>query len=130
MDADKPVRIDKFLWAVRLYKTRTLASDACKTGRVLVNGHTIKPSREIEGGEILSVRKPPVTYTFRIMGLTGNRLPAREVVSHIENLTPESEMMKLDMNKYKSTGYREKGTGRPTKKERRVIDRWIDSFDN
>ena len=124
----KSVRIDKFLWAVRIYKTRSLAANACKMRRVLVNDNPVKPSRMIEYGESFTVKKPPVTNTYRITGLTGNRVSAKLVSNYLEDLTPEEEKMKLDLRKSGPVNFRKKGTGRPTKKERRVIDRWKDDF--
>jgi ribosome-associated heat shock protein Hsp15 len=123
-----PVRIDKYLWAVRLYKTRSLATDACRMGRILINDSPVKPSRSIAGNEILIVRKPPVTYTYRVINPIENRVSPKLVINHIEDLTPDSEKVKLEIRKSSSPSFRKKGTGRPTKKERRVIDRWQDGF--
>ncbi|HOX75470.1 MAG TPA: RNA-binding S4 domain-containing protein [Bacteroidales bacterium] len=128
MSGNEPVRIDKFLWAVRLFKTRTLAASACKMGRILINNNSTKPSAKLDGDEILTVRKPPVTYTFRIKGLTGNRVGAKLVPDFLEDITPEEEKIKLDINHSAPVAYRKKGSGRPTKKERRIIDRWKDVF--
>jgi ribosome-associated heat shock protein Hsp15 len=124
----KSVRIDKYLWAVRIYKTRSLATSACKMGRILINDNPVKPSRMITEGESLTVRKPPVTYIYRITGLTENRISAKIVSNYLEDLTPEEEKKKLDVRKAGPVSFREKGTGRPTKKERRIIDRWKDDF--
>lgn len=124
----KSVRIDKFLWAVRIYKTRGLAANACKMGRILINDNPVKPSRMTESGESITIRKPPVTYTYRITGLTGNRVSAKLVSNYLVDLTPEEEKMKLDVRKAGPVSFRKKGTGRPTKKERRIIDRWKDDF--
>ncbi|MCU0455043.1 MAG: S4 domain-containing protein [Bacteroidales bacterium] len=122
------VRIDKFLWAVRLFKTRSIASDECRMGRILVNNMPTKPSRMIEGGEMLTVKKPPVNYTYRIKLPVENRVSAKLVPGFLEDLTPESEKQKIEISRSVTTGYRRKGTGRPTKKERRSIDRWQDGF--
>lgn len=122
------VRIDKFLWAVRLFKTRSIASDECRMGRILLNNMPAKPSRVIEGGEVLTVKKPPVNYTYRIKCPVENRVSAKLVPGFLEDLTPESEKQKLEISRSVVTGYRRKGTGRPTKKERRSIDRWQDGF--
>jgi len=124
------VRIDKYLWAVRIFKTRSLASDACRIGRILINETQVKPSRMLEGNEIIIIKKPPVTYTLRARKLTENRLSAKLTPDYIEDLTPESEKIKLEINKSASTGFRKKGLGRPTKKERRKIDGWNDSSGN
>lgn len=128
MSGNEPVRIDKFLWAVRLFRTRTLAANACKIGRILINNNNIKPSAKLDGDEILTVRKPPVTYTYRIKNLTGNRIGAKLVSNYLEDITPEEEKLKLDLSQPAPVSHRKKGTGRPTKKERRIIDRWKDVF--
>lgn len=123
------VRIDKYLYAVRLYKTRSFASDACRLGRVLVNNTPLKPSRDIMAGQILTIKKAPVTYTYKVIDLTENRVGAKLVPNFLEDLTPESEKEKLVT--MKETGfsvYRPRGLGRPTKKERRDIDRFTDEF--
>jgi ribosome-associated heat shock protein Hsp15 len=128
MTESSQVRIDKFLWAVRLYKTRSIATDECRMGRILLNNTPVKPSRIIEGGEVLTVKKPPVNYTYRIKYPVGNRVSAKLVMDFLEDLTPESEKQKLEISRFAATGFRRKGTGRPTKKERRSIDRWQDGF--
>lgn len=116
------VRIDKYLWAVRIFKTRSLASDACNKGYVLINGIQTKPSKEIKGKESITVRKPPVIYTYEIKALIKNRQPAKLVADYIEDTTSIEELDKL---KISETFFfkRDKGTGRPTKKERRIIDK-------
>lgn len=126
----KDVRIDKFLWAMRLYKTRGLATDACRMGRILVNGTTVKPSREIRVNDMLAVRKPPVTYVYRVISTIENRQPAKLVSGFIEDLTPDSEKAKIEIRDSLPVGHRRKGTGRPTKKERRVIDKWQDDINS
>ena len=117
------IRIDKFLWAVRVFKTRTVAAEECHKGRVLIGGIEVKPSRSIHVGDVVLVRKPPVIYSYRIKALTERRLPAREVELYLENLTPDEEISKLDMVKLSNLMNRDKGTGRPTKRDRRDIDR-------
>jgi ribosome-associated heat shock protein Hsp15 len=124
----KPVRIDKFLWAVRLFKTRTLAAEACIMGRILINDLPVKPSKIIEGNETLSVKKPPVIFTYKIIASPGNRVSAKLVTEYLTDTTPENEKAKLNINHPVLPGYRKRGTGRPTKKERRSIDRWRDGF--
>ena len=126
----KPVRIDKFLWAVRLFKTRSLATDACKMGRILVNENLVKPSRTIEGKELLTVKKPPVIFTYRVKEPVENRVSAKLVMNYLEDLTPENEKIKLDIRVSGTTGFRKRGLGRPTKKERRSIDKWKDGFNS
>jgi len=125
----KPVRIDKFLWSVRIYKTRSIATEACKKGRIIINNISVKPSRSVFKDEIITVRKLPLIYTYRIIQPVGNRVSAKLVSNYIEDLTPEEEKKKLDIRHSGMTGYREKGSGRPTKKERRSLDRLIDDFD-
>jgi ribosome-associated heat shock protein Hsp15 len=114
-------RIDKWLWAVRIFKTRTLATEACKKGRIIINGLEVKPSREIKTGEILLVRKLPVIYTLRVKALTNNRLPAQRVPEFMEDMTSIEELEKLKLNDSLFLK-RDKGTGRPTKKDRRLLD--------
>jgi ribosome-associated heat shock protein Hsp15 len=121
---NEPVRIDKFLWAVRIFKTRSLAASACRMGRVLIDNKQVKPSRIIYADEILIVRKPPVSYTFRVKEPVGNRMSAKITSGFIEDLTPEDEKHKLEIHNRSYVDYRKKGSGRPTKKERRLIDRW------
>ena len=128
MTEKEPVRIDKFLWAVRIYKTRNLASDACRMGRVLINNTPAKPSHYVKPSEILTLRKPPVIFTFKVIEPLENRVSAKLVTKHIEDLTPESEKNKIAMKSNGSFIYRKKGSGRPTKKERRIMDSWQDGF--
>lgn len=116
-------RIDKFLWSVRLYKTRSQAADACKNGRVQLNSTAVKPSRVIEAEDIITVRKMPVIYTYRCLAVPPSRVGARLVNLYLEDLTPEEELQKLDLRVNYNIGYRKRGSGRPTKRERRDIDR-------
>ncbi len=116
------VRVDKFLWAVRIFKTRSLAAEACLKGRVLINGVNTKPSKELKGEESITVRKPPIVYSYKIKELVKNRQPAKLVENFIEDLTSIEELDKLKINEtffFK----RDPGTGRPTKKDRRSIDK-------
>jgi ribosome-associated heat shock protein Hsp15 len=123
--ADKnPVRIDKFLWSVRLYKTRSLASEACRKGKILISNIQVKPSRIITANEIITVKKPPLVYTYRVIEPIENRVGAKLVEQYVADITPEEEKAKLDVKQSILTIHRDKGTGRPTKKERRVIDRF------
>ena len=117
------IRLDKFLWAVRIFKTRTLAAEECRMGRVVIDGIEAKPSRAIHVNDVLLIRKPPVIYSYRVKALTERRLPAKEVELYLENLTPGTELDKLDMVKLAGFLGRDRGTGRPTKKDRRDIDR-------
>lgn len=124
------VRIDKWIWAVRIFKTRTVASDACKKGRVSVGDVTAKPSRMVKVGDIVKVRKPPVTYWFKVLALTENRLGAKLVPEYMENITPASEMHLLDMVKISGFIDRRKGLGRPTKREGRELSRFTEQTFN
>ncbi|MDX9947424.1 MAG: RNA-binding S4 domain-containing protein [Bacteroidales bacterium] len=124
------IRIDKFLWSVRLYKTRSIASDECRKGRIVINNVQVKPSRIVEGNEIITIRKPPVTYTYRVIKPIENRVSAKLVSNFIEDLTPEQEKIKLEIRHSPFPGFRLKGLGRPTKKERRNLDRFIDDRDS
>jgi ribosome-associated heat shock protein Hsp15 len=124
MSENKAVRIDKYLWAVRLYKTRSIASEECRKGRIVIKDVPVKPSRNISKDEIIIVRKPPVTYTFRILEPIENRVSAKIAGQFIEDLTPESEKTKLEIAHSGGTVFRDRGTGRPTKKERRLIDKY------
>ncbi len=118
------VRIDKWLWAMRVFKTRTIATDACKKGRVMMAGNPVKPSRAIKAGDIIDVRKPPVTYTFRVKALTENRLGAKLVPEYLENITPQSQYDLLEMTKISGFVDRRKGLGRPTKRDSRELSRF------
>jgi len=121
MAVSEKVRIDKWLWAVRVYKTRNQASEACRKGRILIDGMEVKPSRNIKKGEMVFIRKLPVVYTIRVKELVENRLPAQRVGEFAEDLTSAEELEKLklrDMVFFK----RDKGAGRPTKKDRRILD--------
>lgn len=128
------VRIDKWLWAVRIFKTRSIASDACKLGRVTVGGQKVKSSRTVRVGEIIEVRKPPVTYSFRVLALADQRMGAKLVPGYMENVTPQAQLDLLEMNRLTGFTGRAKGLGRPTKKDRRDIDgftepEYLDEFD-
>ena len=118
----KEVRIDKWMWATRIFKTRTIAVEACKKNRVMINDVVVKPSRMIKVGDIIQVRKPPVTYSFKVLGLTQNRMGAKLVPEYLENITPPEQYEILELNKISGFVDRAKGTGRPTKKDRRHID--------
>ncbi len=122
MLTDNEVRIDKWLWAVRIFKTRNQATEACKKGKILILDQQVKPSRILKIDDIVQVKKPPVVYSFRVLGLLGKRLAAKLIHEYVENITPEEELEKL---KIRETFFivRDRGAGRPTKKERRVIDK-------
>lgn len=118
------VRVDKWLWAMRVFKTRTIATEACKKGRVIMGGVPVKPSRAIKEGDIIDVRKPPITYTFRVKATTQNRLGAKLVPDYLENLTPQSQYDLLEMTRISGFVDRRKGLGRPTKRESREMSRF------
>ncbi|MBL7970151.1 MAG: RNA-binding S4 domain-containing protein [Prolixibacteraceae bacterium] len=120
------IRIDKWLWAVRLFKTRSLASEECKKGKVTINGISVKPSREIKEGETIQLRRPPITRSYKVIALTENRLSAKLVPEYMVETTPASELEIVEMQKHMSIFNRERGTGRPTKKERRDLDDFFD----
>ena len=130
MTDNKTIRIDKFLWSVRIYKTRSIASDECRKGRIIINDIQVKPSRTVLKNEIITVKKPPVIYSYRIIEPIGNRVSAKLVENFIEDLTPDEEKVKLDIRQTVGTIFRDKGTGRPTKKERRLIDRIKDDLND
>lgn len=110
------VRIDKWLWAVRIFKTRTAAAEACKKGRVMIGDLPVKPSRMIRTGDVVQVRKPPVTFSFKVLGLTDKRMGAKLVPQFMENVTPPEQYEILELNKISGFVDRQRGTGRPTKK--------------
>lgn len=130
MEDKTTVRADKFLWAARIYKTRTMATEACRKGKILINGSEAKASRSITHYDIITVKKPPVIFTYRVLNPSGNRVSAGLVPSLIEDLTKEEEKSKLLYRKSLTNGYREKGSGRPTKKERRSLDRLNDKINH
>lgn len=115
------VRIDKYLWAVRIYKTRTMATEACKKGRVSVDDMPAKPSRTVTAGDVIEVKKVPVLYSYRILDPIEKRVGAKIVDQFVENITPEDELHKLEMQDDFFVK-RKRGAGRPTKRERRLLD--------
>lgn len=117
-------RVDKWLWAMRVFKTRTIATDACKKGRVMIGASAVKPSRTIKPGDIIEVRKPPITYSFRVKVVTGNRLGAKLVPEYLENITPQSQYELLEMTRISGFVDRRKGLGRPTKRDSRELSRF------
>ena len=122
------VRIDKWLWAVRLFKTRSIAIEACKKGRVSIKGVTIKPSRSIKVGDVIEVRRPPVTYSFEVLNLSENRMGAKLVPEFMKDVTSPSQLEILEMSKVSGFVDRAKGTGRPTKKDRRELDQFTEDY--
>lgn len=115
-------RIDKWLWAVRVFKTRTIAADACKKGRVMMGGVQVKPSRVVRPGDVVDVKKPPITYSFKVLQAIENRVGAKLVPEVMENVTSADQYELLEMNRISGFVDRARGTGRPTKKDRRAMD--------
>ncbi len=124
----REIRIDKWLWAVRLFKTRTIAIDACKKGRITIKGVTVKPSRMIKVGDVLQVRRPPITYSFEVLDLSERRMGAKLVPEYLKDVTPPSELEILEMSKLTGFVDRARGTGRPTKKDRRDLDQFAEDY--
>lgn len=129
------VRIDKWMWATRIFKTRTIAAEACKKGRIMVDGVTVKPSRMIKIGDVIQVRKPPITFSFKVLDLTEHRMGAKLVPNYLQNITPPDQYEILELNRISGFVNRAKGLGRPTKKDRRELEQFTepnyteDSFD-
>ena len=121
------IRVDKYLFAVRLYKTRSQASEECRKGKVTIGGMNVKPSRELKVGEILQLRRPPITRSYKILALSENRMAAKIVPEFLLETTPASELEILEVQKNMSVYNRERGTGRPTKKERRDLDGFFEA---
>ena len=122
-------RIDKWLWAARIFKTRTIAADACKNGRVTIEGVNVKPSRMVKVGETVSVRKPPITYSFRILKSIEQRVGAKLLPEIYENVTAPEQYELLEMTRISGFVDRARGTGRPTKKDRRSLDAFINDME-
>jgi ribosome-associated heat shock protein Hsp15 len=130
MDDSNDIRIDKYLWAVRVYKTRSIATDEINKGRVLIDNVSVKASRKVKAGETIIVRKPPILHTFRVKALLEKRVSASLVPQYLEDLTPAQELEKREMARIGMNFIRERGTGRPTKKDRREIDRLQNTDDD
>ena len=122
---DEVARIDKWLWAARIFKTRSIAADACKNGRVTISGVNVKPSHMVKAGETVSVRKPPVTYSFKILKTIEQRVGAKLLPEIYENVTTPDQYELLEMNRISGFVDRARGTGRPTKKDRRQMDEFL-----
>lgn len=120
-------RIDKWLWAVRIYKTRSIAAEACKKGHIMVRDKAVKPSFLVREGDVVQVKKSPITYSFKVLQCAENRVGAKLVPELMENVTPVEQYEALEMSRISGFIDRARGTGRPTKKERRSMDEFIDS---
>ncbi len=125
--ANEEARLDKWLWAARIFKTRTIAAAACKKGQVSMQGVQLKASRIIKVGDTVDVRKPPVTYSFRVLSAIEKRVGAKLLPEVLENVTRPDQYELLEMNRISGFVNRAKGTGRPTKKERRSLDEFADA---
>ena len=123
---NKEARIDKWLWAACIFKTRSVAANACKNGRVTVGGINVKPSHTVKAGEIVSVKKPPITYSFKILQPIEQRVGAKLIPEIYENVTDPKQYELLEMSRISGFIDRARGTGRPTKKERRALDSFVD----
>ena len=119
-------RIDKWLWAARIFKTRSIAADACKNGRVTIKGINVKPSHTIKTGEVVSVKKPPITYSFEVLQTIEKRVGAKLVPEVYKNVTDAKQYELLEMSRISGFVDRARGTGRPTKKDRRQLDAFVD----
>ncbi len=120
------VRIDKWLWAVRLFKTRTLAADACKKGKVIIQNVQVKPSRNVKVGDIVSIKRNPILFSFKVLALSENRMNAKLVADFMLNVTTPDQLELIELAKLAGQTGRDRGTGRPTKKERRELDDFIE----
>ena len=119
-------RIDKWLWAVRIYKTRSIAAEACKKGHISIGDRTAKPANNVRVGDIVNVKKAPITYSFKVLKCAENRVGAKLVPELMENVTPQEQYEILEMSRISGFTGRARGTGRPTKKERRDLDQFVE----
>lgn len=126
MATPSEARVDKWLWAARIYKTRSIAADAIKNGRVTIGGTNVKPSRTVKAGDVVNVKKPPVTYAFKILKPIEQRVGAKLIPEIYENVTDPKQYELLEMSRISGFVDRARGTGRPTKKDRRAMDAFVD----
>lgn len=124
------IRIDKWLWTVRIFKTRSIAADVCKKGRVTIGDRTAKPAMMVRVGDVVKVRKPPITFSFRVLGITKGRVGPKLVENFMKNITPPEEYRILELQRLSGYEGRAKGTGRPTKKDRRDLDQFMSPEDD
>lgn len=121
------MRIDKYLWCIRLFKTRNMATEACKKGHVKINDSNVKPAKEIFGNEIINIRKNQMNYEIAVIDIPKSRVGAKLVDLYRKDMTPKEELERLDLLKFAKNHHRKKGTGRPTKRDRRDIDEYYES---
>lgn len=122
------IRIDKWLWAVRIFKTKSIAAEACKKGKILVQNVQVKPSRTVKVGDIIQVKKNPVLFSFKVLALPNNRMNAKLVPEFMENVTTPDQLELLELGRIAAQNARARGTGRPTKKERREIEDFFEPY--
>lgn len=120
------VRIDKWLWAVRLFKTRTLAAEACKKGKIVIKDVQVKPSRNVKVGDVVSIKRNPFLFSFKVLALSENRMNAKLVVDFLQNVTTADQLEMIELAKLSGNMGRDRGTGRPTKKERRDLEDFVE----
>lgn len=120
------VRADKFIWAVRLSKTRADAAEALRGGKILINGHDAKPSREVVVGDVVQVKHMPAIFSYKVIELTDRRVGAKLVEQFLIETTPDTEREKLELARLDTSGRRDRGAGRPTKRERRELDVFLE----
>ncbi len=116
------VRIDKWLWAVRLFKTRSVAAEACKKGKIIIGNNAVKPSRNVKVGDVVCIKRNPILFSFKVLALSENRMNAKLVAGFMENVTTADQLELIELGKLAGQTGRDRGTGRPTKKERRELD--------
>jgi ribosome-associated heat shock protein Hsp15 len=122
------IRIDKWLWTVRLFKTRSLATEACKKGRIFISNVAVKPSRMIKKGDVIDIKRPPIIYSFKVLEIANNRMNAKLVPQFMEDITPAEQLELIELAKLASESNRARGTGRPTKKERRDLEDFFQPY--
>ena len=120
------MRIDKYLWCIRIYKTRSLATEACKKGHVRINNDSSKPSKLVYNGDKLTIRKDQINFEIEVLDIPKNRIGAKLVDIYRKDITPKEAFEKLELLKYSKDYYRKKGAGRPTKKDRRELDEYAE----
>lgn len=123
MQQEDKIRIDKWLWAVRIFKTRSQAAEACKKRHIFINGEAVKPSREVQIGDTVGVKRSPITYEYKVLAVSSKRMGAKLTAGFVKDVTPQEQLDFLEATKVRGFEYRDKGLGRPTKLQRRMIDK-------